>query len=96
MSAPDDRADGPVIQVANEFTVVQLTHVKTGAGERVRIRSPRLGYEVELDALQLESLTWSSKELFSELLDTPYGPGQEMDARPLSDLIPGRGSEWAS
>ena len=78
----------PVIQIANEFTVVQVSYARTGNGERLVIRSPRLGFEVQLDPLQLESLTWQEPELFSKLLDSPYGPGTAMTARPLSDIIP--------
>ena len=85
MSAPQDNE--PTIQIANEITVVTLKKVKTHAGERVLVSSPRLGFEVLLDPLQLESLTWQQPELFSELLEKPFGPGAEMKARPLSDLI---------
>lgn len=79
-----------VIKIANEFTVVECSYVETGTGERLLIRSPRMNKEILLDPLQLESLTWATKELFSDLLDTPYGPGQEMHARPLSDLFDGK------
>lgn len=78
----------PVLQIANEFTVVRVSYVRTGNGERVVISSPRLGFEVQLDPLQLESLTWQEPELFSKLLHSPYGPGTSMNARPLSDIIP--------
>lgn len=76
-----------IIQIANEFTVVRVGYIQTGGGERLIIESPRLGFRTELDALQLESLTWQTPEMYSRLLDTPYGPGQEMKARPLSDLF---------
>lgn len=82
----NDEGD-PVIQIANEFTVVKVSYVRTGNGERVVISSPRLGFEVQLDPLQLESLTWQEPELFSKLLNSPYGPGVTMTARPLSDII---------
>jgi len=78
---------GPIIQIANEFTVVRVGYVRTGTGERLVIRSPRLGFETQLDPLQLESLTWQTPEMYSDLLDTPYGPGAELNARPLSDLF---------
>lgn len=78
---------GAIIQVANEFTVVQVSYVRTGAGERLVVTSPRLGFETQLDPLQLESLTWQTPELYSTLLDTPYGPGAELRARPLSELF---------
>lgn len=79
--------DGPIIQIANEFTVVRVGYVRTGSGERLVITSPRLGFETRLDSMQLESLTWQKPEMFSKLLDTPYGPGAELNARPLSDLF---------
>jgi hypothetical protein len=79
--------EGPIIQIANEFTVVRVGYVRTGSGERLVITSPRLGFETQLDPLQLECLTWQTPEMFSKLLDTPYGPGAEMKARPLSDLF---------
>ena len=79
--------EDPVIQISNEFTVVRVSYTQTGNGERVVISSPRLGFEVQLDPLALESLTWQKPELFSELLKSPYGPGTEMTARPLSDII---------
>ena len=79
--------DGPIIQIANEFTVVRVSYTRTGAGERLVIESPRLGFETRLDSMQLESLTWQPPEMFSNLLETPYGPGAELNARPLSDLF---------
>ncbi|MDZ7914869.1 MAG: dihydrodiol dehydrogenase [Rhodococcus sp. (in: high G+C Gram-positive bacteria)] len=81
------RTIGDSIEVANEFTLVSVTKVRTHAGERLLVKSPRLGFEVLLDPLQLESLTWQQPELFSQLLEKPFGPGVEMKARPLSDLI---------
>jgi hypothetical protein len=79
--------DETIIQIANEFTVVRVGFARTGAGERLVITSPRLGFETQLDPLQLESLTWQTPELYSKLLDTPYGPGAGLNARPLSDLF---------
>lgn len=77
----------PIFQIANEFTVIQVGYTNTGPGERLVITSPRLGFETQLDPLQLESLTWQPPETFSKLLDTPYGPGAELNARPLSALF---------
>lgn len=79
---------GPIIQIANEFTVVRVRYARTGSGERLTITSPRMGFETQLDPLQLECLTWQEPEAFSRLLDTPYGPGADLNnARPLSDLF---------
>lgn len=77
----------PIFQIANEFTVVRVGYTRTGSGERLVVTSPRLGFECQLDPLQLESLTWQTPELYSQLLDTPYGPGAEFNAQPLSALF---------
>jgi hypothetical protein len=77
-----------VLTLTNEFTTVTVEKIATRNGERLRITSPRLGYSIELDPLELESLTWQTVETFSRLLSTPYGPDEDgVEARPLSDLI---------
>lgn len=83
MAAPEDW-----ITICNEFTAVRVRKVHTRNGERLAIESAKLGHAVELDALELESLSWQTAETFSRLLETPYGP--EDDAGPggaLSDLL---------
>ncbi|MFE6610960.1 dihydrodiol dehydrogenase [Amycolatopsis sp. NPDC057786] len=77
----------PIIQIANEFTVIQVSYSSAGQRERLLVSSPRLGFQTLLDPLQLESLTWQTPEMYSKLLDTPYGPGVKLDARPLSALL---------
>lgn len=77
----------PIIQIANEFTVIQVSYISTRQRERLLVSSPRLGFQTLLDPLQLESLTWQTPEMYSKLLDTPYGPGVKLDARPLSALL---------
>lgn len=52
----------PIIQVANEFTVIQVGYTRTGSGERLVVTSPRLGFQTHLDPLQLESLTWQDRK----------------------------------
>lgn len=85
----------PLIQIANEFTVVRVGYTRTGSGERLVVTSPRLGYETHLDPLQLESLTWQGPEMFSALLETPYGPGTKItNARPLSELFRTDADPW--
>ena len=68
--------DRDVIRLANEFAEVELAVVDTGNGQRLEIRSPRLGRAVRLCPLELESLTWQTPEWFSALLETPLGPEQ--------------------
>jgi hypothetical protein len=67
--------------VTNEFADVRIRKVYTRNGERLRIESPKRGYAVELDAIELESLTWQTKEAFSRLLESSTGPGDLDGAR---------------
>lgn len=75
------------LTIANEFTTVRVRRERTRNGERLAIESPALGFAVRLDALELESLTWQRPERFSQLLESPYGPEPETDARALSELL---------
>lgn len=87
--APDDH---PSWSIANEFTTVEVRKVTTRNGERLLVRSTKLGFAVALDPLELESLTWQDASLFSELLRTPYGPEADVeDIRPLTELLRDRG-----
>lgn len=61
--------------IANEFAVVRVTRILTRNGCRLEIESPRLGYVISLDPLELDSLTWQTPDTFAEFLRTPYGPG---------------------
>ena len=56
------------IELRNEFAVVTVEVVHTRNGERLRIFSRRLGREILLDPLELESLTWQDHELFTSFL----------------------------
>ncbi len=85
-------SDGAV-QIANEFTLIRVKKVLTGNGERLQISSPRLGFEIELDPLELESLTWQTTDTFSRMLDTPFGPGTKMNVGLMSDLLAGEERE---
>lgn len=75
------------IELSNEFTSVSLSIENTGNGARLRITSPRLGYSVDLDPIELEALSWQTPEFFSELLGTPFGPGIAVNSVSLSELI---------
>lgn len=81
----------PMIQIANEFTVITIGYTRTGGGERLVVNSPRLGFRTHLDPMQLESLTWQPPETYSTLLDTPYGPGTALHGNPLSALFGKKG-----
>jgi hypothetical protein len=62
------------IEIANEFAAVVVQRVETRNGVRLRIESARLQRAIDLDPLELESLTWQSHELFSSFLTHPFGP----------------------
>ncbi len=55
--------------------MVTIDKVQTRNGERLEIASPRLGFRIQLDAMELESLSWQRKDIFSQFLNNPYGPG---------------------
>lgn len=70
MNEPLDRPT----ELANEFATVTVEVVPTGHGVRLRISSGRLGRSIDLDPLELETLTWQTHDLFTELLADPFGP----------------------
>lgn len=72
-----DPVDQAPLELNNEFATVYVRTVKTRNGVRLEITSPRLGHSIRLDPLALESLTWQSMDLFSQLLRTPFGPQDE-------------------
>ena len=61
-------------ELANEFAAATVQVVPTGHGVRLRISSARLGRSIDLDPLELETLTWQTHDLFSRLLAEPFGP----------------------
>lgn len=73
MAVSDERPDGEM-ELANEFALVRVRRVHTRNGVRLEIHSPRLGYSIRLDPLELESLTWQTAETFTRFLEEPFGP----------------------
>ncbi|WP_256301639.1 hypothetical protein [Haloarchaeobius salinus] len=65
--------------LSNEFATVTMRMVDTRNGRRLEIRSPKLGRSIRLDPLELESLTWQDHSVFSEMLETPFGPEDELN-----------------
>ena len=61
--------------IGNEFASVVIRKVFTRNGERLEIYAPKLGLRIQLDALELESLTWQTHETFSKFLQHPFGSG---------------------
>ena len=67
------KADETIV-VANEFATVDVRKVYTRNGARLEVHSPKLGYRIRLNPIELDSLTWQSVQTFSKFLETPYGP----------------------
>jgi hypothetical protein len=87
-------ATDDALTITNEFTSVRVRKVRTRNGERLEVRSAKLGFVILLDPLELESLTWQTPDTFCGFLRDPYGPEEVTGARPLSDLMappPGTG-----
>jgi hypothetical protein len=61
-------------EFTNEFAFTLVRKVGAGREARLEIVSPKLGYQIYLDAPLLESLTWQSPQTFSKFLEEPYGP----------------------
>ncbi len=74
MSDMSDERSAEAMELANEFALVLVRRVHTRNGVRLEIHSPRLGYSIRLDPLELESLTWQTTETFTRFLEEPFGP----------------------
>jgi len=66
--------DGPEIVIANEFSEIRVTKVRTRNGSRLLIESPKSGQWIALCPLELESLTWQSTQTFSAMVGNPFRP----------------------
>ncbi|MCW5253192.1 dihydrodiol dehydrogenase [Streptomyces sp. SHP 1-2] len=70
-------AEPVITTISNEFAFVEVRRVDTRNGERLSIRSPKRGYEILLDAVLLEALSWTTTQDLTPLLETPHGPDAE-------------------
>ena len=57
------------MEIRNEFARVEVELDETANGPRLRLRDLKTGRETFLDALELESLTWSSHADLSPFLN---------------------------
>jgi hypothetical protein len=60
--------------IGNEFAFVKVRKVYTRNGERLQIHAPKMGFDILLDAIELEAISWQPPETFSKFLETPFGP----------------------
>lgn len=72
-------AEDGYIEIANEYSLARVRKVRTRNGERLEISAPKQERKILLDPLELETLTWQTKETFSKLLATPFGPETEYE-----------------
>ena len=79
MSEADQLPGEEPFELANEFAMVTVRKVDTRNGVRLEIVAPRLGRGIQLDPVELETLTWQSHETFSQWLRTPFGPEPEAE-----------------
>ncbi|MEV4098723.1 hypothetical protein AB0J42_00550 [Nonomuraea sp. NPDC049649] len=68
----DGGQDGPIV-ISNEFADVVVTRVRTRNGVRLDIWSPRRGSRIQLDAVELDCISYQSKETFTEMLSRRPG-----------------------
>lgn len=66
-------ADDAIV-ISNEFAAVVVRKVATRNGERLEIRSISHEQSIQLDAIALEALTWSTPIEVGLGLETPLGP----------------------
>jgi len=62
------------VRIANEFAEVVVRVVACGNGQRLEIVAPRRGTSILLDPVELEALTWQTRETFSRMLEASIGP----------------------
>lgn len=67
--------DSSAFEITNEYAQVELCHVRTDAGEALRIRTPARGSETNLGAGSLRALACHDDTFaFSAFFETPVGP----------------------
>lgn len=73
-SVPADQDNAGPIVISNEFADVVVSRVRTRNGVRLDIWSPRRGTRVQLDAVELDCLSYQPPETFTEMLAQRPGP----------------------
>lgn len=74
---PEDR--NQAITISNEFSEI---HIRVREGEsdemfgrhQLLLLAPKLDYRTSVIASELETVTWQTPDVYSEFLETPYGP----------------------
>lgn len=77
METENDLDGSQKTELSNEFATVHISKIQTENGVKLEIESPKLHHRIQLDPLELESLSWQDKSIFSRFLETPFGPEDE-------------------
>jgi len=70
----DARPSGDPVRVSNEYSEVVVREMTGPDWEAVIVQSEPLHYEMLLRPRELRAVVDQDHELFSELLNEPYGP----------------------
>ena len=78
-SSSSDGDTGQLAAIRNEFALVGLRVVAPGGCSRLRIEDLRTRRAIELDALELEALAWSTHADLAPLLDPSHARWTDAD-----------------
>lgn len=71
----DPVPDSEALQISNEYAQATLTHVRTDAGDGIRVATPARGSETTLGVPTLRAIAAHADTFaFSEFFKTPVGP----------------------
>jgi hypothetical protein len=70
----DIEPESDSFRLANEFAIVDLQKVSSGANELVKIHSPRFNDTIYLGVAELVGLLKQEPETFYQFLEHPFGP----------------------
>jgi hypothetical protein len=65
------------ITVSSEFAQASVEKVEVDGRPLLAVEAPKLGYSIRLSAPALAWLATQDHELFTEWLETPFGPGAD-------------------
>jgi hypothetical protein len=65
------------ITISSEFAQAAVEKVEVDGRPMLNVEAPKLGYSVRLSAPALAWLATQDHELFTEWLETPFGPGAD-------------------
>lgn len=61
---------GESVTVSDDVTSVSYRKIFTPAGERLEVEAPNVGFQIRLDAMELETLAWQDHETYRTFVET--------------------------